>query len=204
MMMKWSWVLLIICLSCVKQPRQFTGKHNATALLNDSSWFGTGTAIRVFSPKDQPNSIKQFNLMIITDIPFDGYKADYELPPATGCVGECIITQRLSLYNIPLKKGKYKVGKLDKRRKINIERTSYTLLINGSGLLKQYQFEGRNRNWVRITRYNKEESTIEGRFSFQLDENLNVYNRLENNMSPIARFRQGLFRVKLIDVKLKE
>lgn len=204
MTMKWSWVLLITCLSCVKQPRQFAGKPNVTASLNDSTWFGTGTAVRVFSPTDKPNSVNQFNLMVITDMHFDGYKADYKLPPATGCMGECMITQRLSIYNIPLKKGKYKIGKVDKRRKIAIDRTNYVLLVNGSGLLKKYQFEGRNRSWIRVTRYNPESNTIEGRFSFQLDEDMQVYGRLKNNMPPVARFHHGLFSVKLIDIKLKE
>ncbi|MFD2935360.1 hypothetical protein [Spirosoma flavum] len=203
--MKRILVLFMTCTACIRPPSLPTSsQYNVIGVLNDSTWFATGKAIRLVKPKEQPNSVKQFNLQMITDINYPGNGSATRSPIITGCLGECIPTQRLHVYNIPLKKGKFKLRKLDKARTVDLERINYWLLINGGGMNKNYHYEGRKPGWIRITRYDPQSNTVEGAFSFDLDENLKVYNRLINSMPLIARFRQGLFRVKIEDIKLKQ
>ena len=113
----WLLTLFIACLACTRQPRLSpTSPHNVTGLLNDSTWFGTGQAIWLFTPTGPPGSVKQFNLQIVTDIDFPGNASVNRSPVVTGCLTDCVPTQRLNIYHIPLRKGKYKLAKLAKRR----------------------------------------------------------------------------------------
>jgi len=205
--MKRILVLLITCTACARQPTlPISSQHNVISTLNDSTWFATGKAIRLIRPSEQPKSVKQFNLRIITDINYPGNASATRSPIITGCSGDCIPTQRLDIYNIPLKKGKYNVDKLDKRRTVDVERIGYYLVTNGSGIYKNYQFEGNTPNWIRITSYNQESGILEGQFTFHLDVNkqIPVGARGIDKTASVAYFKQGLFRVKLDDVKLKE
>lgn len=198
-------ILLLACTACVKPPTlPVASLHNVVGTLNDSAWFATGKALRLVRPSQQPNSVKQFNLIILTDIDYPGNGSASRSPSITGCASDCVPTQRLHVYNIPLKKGKFKLHKLDKKRTDNQERTNYWLLINGGGMNKNYRYEGGKPRRIWITKYDQRLGVIEGFFSFDLDENLSVYNRLNNSIPPVARFHQVLFRVNLEDVKLKE
>ena len=199
--------LLTVCTACAKQPMlPASSVHNVTSFLNDSIWFATGKAIRLVKTGEQSDRAKQFNLQIITDIDYPDTNQPTRLAATTGCTGDCITTQRLHLYNIPMKKGRFNLSWLDKRRTVALERTNYWLLVKtaGSGVRKNYKFEGRRPGWIRITRYDPASNTIEGRFTFSLDEDLTVHNRLVNSIPPVARFREGLFRVTLTNVVLKE
>ncbi|WP_040005211.1 hypothetical protein [Fibrisoma limi] len=173
-------------------------------MLSDSTWFATGKALRLVKRSEAPTSVRQFNLQITTDLGYPGNTSANRSPIVTGCNGDCVPTQRLHLYTIPLRKGKFKLSKLDKRRVVDDERTNYWLLINGGGVVKNYRFGGRRHGWVRITRYDRQSNVIEGRFSFDLDENLNQVGRRLNSLPSVARFRDGLFRIPLEDVTLKD
>ncbi len=203
--MKGILFLLATCTACVRQPTPPTSSlHNVIGVLNDSTWFATGKALRLVKPNTKSSSVKQFNLQIITDIDYPGNGSANRSPIITGCNGDCVPTQRLHIYNIPLRKGKYKLGKLDKHRTVDLERINYWLMINGSGVAKHYKFEGHKPDWLRVTHYDRKSNIIEGRFTFNLNEDTTLYGRLINSISPIARFRQGLFRVELNDIKLKQ
>lgn len=204
--MKWILLIGVSCLTCVRQPAlPSISKHNVTAVLNDSAWFATGKAIRLFQQGDQPSSVQQFNLQIVTDLDFPGNNSASRSPAITGCNGDCVPTQRLHLYNIPLKKGKYKLVRLDKRRTVESDKTNYVLLIDGSGVYKNYQPGHRAPNWIRITNYNRSSNTIDGQFRLNLDANQPTSGtvRTADRTAATARFREGLFQVKLIDVTLK-
>lgn len=200
-------VLLLACTACVRQiTLPVSSQHNVIGLLNDSTWFATGKAVRLVKPSEQPNSVRQFNLQIKTDINYPGNGSTTRSKTITGGIGDFVPTQILYIYNIPLKKGKYKIATLDKRRTVDVERLNYWLVINGSGVYKNYQFEGSTPNWIRITSYNQISGILEGQFALLLDVNkqIGVGARGIDKTAPIARFKHGLFRVKLDDVKLKE
>ncbi|HEV7350995.1 hypothetical protein [Telluribacter sp.] len=197
-------VLLIVLInfSCTKPPLLSTG-HDVTSSINDSPWFGTGKAQRLVPVGSSPEAVRQFNLQFITDIDFPGNSSATRSPKITGCVEDCIPTQRLHIYNIPLRKGKFKISKLDKRRMVEQEMTNFWLLFDGGGMAKNYHYQGSTPAWVRITRYDRQSQTIEGRFAFTLDENKAIKNHSEVT-SPISQFKEGQFRVKLVDVRLKQ
>lgn len=205
---KVSWVLVIMagCVACMRPPRlSDASKYNVTGLLNDTTWFATGKAIRLYPAAINPDAVKQFNLQIITDIDFAGNGSATRSPTVTGCAGDCVPTQRLHLYNIPLKKGRYKLTKLDKKRTVDNERTHYWLLIDGGGVYKEYAYQGARPGWLRITRYDRNASLIEGQFAIGLtsDTAVNLPGQPDRT-AQTATFRQGLFRVQLVDVRLKE
>jgi hypothetical protein len=195
-------VIVLSGLSCSRPPQLSEG-HDVNAFVNDSLWFGTGKGIRLVPVGAVPASVRQFNLQFITDIDFPGNGSASRSPKITGCVEECVPTQRLHIYNIPLRKGKYRLSKLDKRRTVEIEKTTFWLLINGGGQTKNCQYQGRKPAWVRVTRYDKKANMVEGRFSFTLDVNPNVRNDSQDT-SALAQFREGQFRVKLMEVGLKQ
>jgi hypothetical protein len=205
---KWLLLVGVGCLACARQPRLPAGsRHSATGFLNDSAWFATAKASRVIPAGATPNSVKQFNLQLETDIDYAGNGSVTRSPTVTGCLEDCIPTQRLHIYNIPLKKGKHKLSKLDKRRTSDPEKTSFWLLINGSGAFKTYHLSKHGPSWIRITNYDQQSNTLDGQFAVQLDLNTNssVTKELKDwyKTDSVARFRQGLFRVKLTDVMLK-
>ncbi|MBE9462644.1 hypothetical protein ACFP1I_09600 [Dyadobacter subterraneus] len=207
--MKWIFFVGAILFSCAKQPRlPLDSKYNVTSLKNDSTWFATGKALRIIPKGKKAATIKTFNIQIMTDIEYPGHFGSgiSKSPYVTGCLDglDCIPTQRLHIYNIPLKKRKFKISKLDKGRKINSEKTAFWLLANGSGVNKQYEYEGRKPGWIRVTNYDKKLQTIEGTFSISLDNKKMSYNTTLPNVPEVTNFREGLFRVKLIDILLKE
>ncbi|TDE14681.1 hypothetical protein [Dyadobacter psychrotolerans] len=205
--LKYLSLILFLCTSCARQPRlPENSRFSVTALRNDSTWFATGKGLRLIPADRDPGSVKQFNLRMTTDIPFPG-RVIPQVDSAkivTGCVGNCRPSQDLLAYNIPMRKGKYKIAKLDKRRTINNERSSYWLVGYSGGASKAYYHKGRKPGWIRITNFDKSTNVAEGRFAVSLDEDLTLFNRLINEIPPVARFREGLFRVKVEDVKLKK
>ena len=200
-------VLLLLCSACARQPTlPASSRYNVLSVLNDSVWFATGKAIRLVRAGQEPEAVKQFNLQIMTDIDYSDNEFVTRSAAITGCTGDCLPTQRLHIYNIPLRRSKFKIHRLDKRRTVDMERTNYWLLLTGigSGVRKNYKYEGCRPNWLRITRYDHRSNTIEGTFSLSLDEDTTIYNRLINSIPPVALFRRGVFRAKLDNVRLKD
>jgi hypothetical protein len=197
-------ILSVTGWSCAKQRLPAGSRYNVVCSLNDSLWYGKVTANRVYQAGTDPSLVKEFNLQMMTDLGFPGNESGTKSPFVSGCLDpECVPTQRLHIYNIPLRKGKYNLAKLDRQQKTKLDRTHFSYLMNGGGLLKRYTYEGRKPGWLRISGVDKKTGHIEGSFSFHLDEDLTVYNRLKNEIPPVAKFQQGLFRVQIVDVKVR-
>ncbi len=207
--MKWLAILTFFLASCIKHPRlPADSKYNVVAVKNDSTWFASGKALRLVPPGRKPESVKSFNVQIITDIEYPGHgaKGIGKSPYVTGCIEglDCVPTQRLHFYNVPLRKGKYKISKLDKRRKIELERANFWLLAVGSGTVKQFDYQGSKPGWIRVTGFDPKTNLIDGMFSISLDDKKMSYNTSLPGVPEITRFEKGLFRIKLTDIKLKE
>ncbi len=189
-------------MACSKPKTLSTSSpYNVVSLLDDSTWFATGKAIRFYSAPQKPTDIQTFSLQITTDLPYQGDVSKSKASPVTGCTGECIPTQRLHLDGIPLKKGKFKLGKVEKDNQAGLRRTNYWQLIEGSGIHKAFDLVKDAPGWVKVTSYNSQSHTVEGQFELHMKEREN--GKENDKVKPII-FRQGLFRVKLEDRALKK
>lgn len=199
-------ILLLACVACVRQPSlPANSTHNVIARLNDTAWYGTGKVLRIKEPNQQQiDDVRQFNLVIFTDIDYAGMGDGPNPNTNNGCLdSECTKTQSLVIYNIPLKKGRTTIAKLNKRRKLKHEYASLSYISNAGGLYKRYICKGLKPGWIRVTKYDKASGMIEGRFSITFNEDMGVYARLQNGMPETAHFADGLFRIKIKDVLLR-
>ncbi|GAB3280350.1 hypothetical protein GCM10027347_55510 [Larkinella harenae] len=170
--------------------------------MNDTIWYGTGQVLRIKEADQQLADVRQFNLIVNTDIDYPGMGGG----PNTdnGCLDpKCDRTQILMLYNIPLKKGRTSIAKLNKHGKLRKEEAQLSYVSNSGGLTKRYTYQGQKPSWVRVTKVDKASGTVEGCFAILFKEDMSVYNRLQNGMPETARFTEGLFRIKITDVTLK-
>jgi hypothetical protein len=179
--------------------------YNVTGVLNDTVWFGTGKALRFKEVEPETKDVLEFNLIVSTDIDYPGMGGGPNPNTNNGCVDpECTKTQGMMIYNIPLKKGRFAIAKLNKRspRKNEYARLSY--VGNAGGVLNQYLYTGSKPGWIRVTKFDKASGIVEGRFaiSFSQDMNLDLL-PLRSAMPITKRFTDGLFRVKLTDIILK-
>lgn len=196
----------LACAGCARQP--FLPKNstfNVTSRLNDSVWYGTGEVLRIKEQGQKPEDIKQVNLLVYTDIDYPGMADGPNPNTNTGCLNhECTRTQILMLYNIPLKRGRVTIAKLNKRSQLKQEYANLSYVGNSGGLRKRYIYQGLKPSWVRVTKFDKASSTVEGRFAISFSEDTGVYNRLQNGMPERARFNDGLFRIKITDITLRQ
>ncbi|ARK11476.2 hypothetical protein A6C57_14730 [Fibrella sp. ES10-3-2-2] len=194
--MKEALLLLAVasCVACSRPPAIYNNPHGVTAMLNDSAWYGTVQAINAANFIDKPCAEGKVMLMIKTDIPYPGNESFSKSETVNGCVGECVPTQALYINNIPLKKGTYSLSKLAECGSFAIKDVVYAWLVNGSGLKRGFRLQPKKANWVRVTRYDPRENTLEGRFEANLiDFKLNS----TESTGRAAQFRQGRFLVKL-------
>jgi hypothetical protein len=198
-------LFLLVGAGCTRQPMlSASSPFNVTSRLNDSIWYGTGELLRIKEPTQQLDDVRQLNLLVFTDIDYPG-KGDGPNPTTTtGCVtGDCTRTQVLALYNIPQKKGRTTIARLNRHNTQKNELANLSYVGNSGGLQKRYIDKGGKPSWVRLTRIDKATGMVEGRFVITFHEDMSVYNRLENGMPETARFNSGLFRIKIKDVVLK-
>jgi hypothetical protein len=199
-------VVFAVFTSCIKQPSlPMNSAFNVTSVLNDTAWFGTGKALKIKEVKQKIEDVREFNLIVNTDIDYPGMGSGPNPNTNNGCVDpECTKTQGLVIYNIPLKKGHFNIAKLNKRRPRKNEYARLSYIGNAGGLLNQYVYTGLKPGWIRVTKFNKASGIVEGRFaiSFSQDMNLDLLT-LRNSMPVTKRFTDGLFRIKLTDVILK-
>ncbi|CAG5074674.1 hypothetical protein DYBT9623_05361 [Dyadobacter sp. CECT 9623] len=201
-----SIILFVICLGCTKQPSlPANSKFNVISVLNDSVWFGTGKALRIKEPGGEIESGQKFNLIVFTDIDYPGMGGGPKPNTNNGCIDpECTRTQSLVIYNVPLKKGHFKVAKLNKRSQQKNEYASMSYIGNTGGLVNRYVYKGLKPGWIKVTKFDKDLGIVEGRldisFSQDTESDLLV---LRNRMPATARFTDALFRIKITDVLLK-
>lgn len=198
-------VLVLICFSsCVR--RQYLpndSNYNSTAILNDSVWYGTGKINRIINPGNGVDDSKRVDLYIQTDIPYKGLSGGPNRPTNNGCVNsDCIVTQSLSIQNIPLKKGKYRLGKLMKLTE-NSYPCRFEYIGNTGGVTKRYLDTGSKSNWIRINKIDKNTGFVDGQIAFRFKEDLTYSSRIHNDMPLYLEFKNCLFRIKMKDVFLK-
>lgn len=198
--------LVLLIAGCARQPSlPVKSPFNVISMLNDSNWYGTGQILRVKEPTQKLEDVRQFNLLVFTDIDYPGMGDKPNPNTDNGCVDpECTRTQILTIYNIPLKKGRTMITDLDKRGSLRKEQTSFYYVGNSGGTMKRYINRGSKSGWVRVTKVDNVSGTVEGRFTLSLDEDMNVFNRLQNGLPTTARFTEGLFRIKIKDVLIKD
>lgn len=198
-------IFLLACTGCARQPALPTdSRFNVISMLNDSSWYGTGQALRIKEPNQQLNDVRQFTLQVFTDIDYPGMGSGSNPNTSNGCVDpSCTRTQILMLYNIPLKKGRTSITRLNKRSQLTHEFANLSFVGNSGGLTKRYINQGQKPSWVRVTKVDKASGMVEGCFALSFNEDTSVYNRLQNGTPASARFNSGLFRIKITDVNLK-
>jgi len=139
-----SVVLFAVCIGCAKQPSlPSDSKFNVTAVLNDTAWFGTGKVLRLIEQGQKIEKAKKFTLVVFTDIDYPGMGNGPNPNTDNGCVDpECTRTQGLLIYNVPLKKGTYKINKLDKKSELPNERANFANIGNSGGMLNRYIYTG--------------------------------------------------------------
>ena len=196
---------LLIGAGCARQPTlSANSPFNVTSKLNDSTWYGTGELLRIKEPTQQLKQVRQLNLLVYTDIDYPGMGSEPNPNTTTGCVnGDCTRTQILMIYNIPFKKGRTTLVKLNKRSPTKNEQANLSYVGNSGGLAKRYIDQSAKPNWIRVTKIDQVTGVVEGRFALSFKEDMTVYNRLENGMPETVQFRGGLFRIKIKDVILK-
>ncbi|MCE6988649.1 hypothetical protein [Dyadobacter sp. CY323] len=197
---------LVFCAGCAKQPSlPENSVFNVTSILNDSVWYGTGKVLRLKEADQKMEDVRQFNLLVHTDIDYNGMGGGPNPNTSNGCLDpECTRTQGLVIYNIPLKKGRSNIARLNKRSKLKNEYASLSYIGNAGGLLNSYVYRGQKPGWVRVTKFDKATGIVEGRFAITFTEDNTRDLFLHNIMPPAARFTNGLFRIKITDVYLKK
>ncbi|GAB4019955.1 hypothetical protein GCM10028773_24220 [Spirosoma koreense] len=197
-------MLWLASAGCARQSRLSAfSRFTVSSRLNDSVWYGSGQLLRLKAPNQRLDDIRQVNLLVYTDIDYPGMGSGPNTNTNNGCVDpECTRTQILMIYNIPLKKGRTSMARLNQRGQPQ-ESTHLSYVGNAGGLTKRYVYQGLKPGWVKVTKVDRVMGMVEGRFSLSLSEDKGVYNRLQNGMPETARFRDGYFRVKITDVTLK-
>lgn len=196
---------LLIGAGCARQPRlSANSPFNVTSKLNDSTWYGTGELLRIKESTQQSNVGRKLNLLVYTDIDYPGMGSGPNPNTSTGCVnGDCTRTQILIIYNIPFKKGRTTLAKLNKHSPIKNEQANLSYVGNSGGLEKRYINKGPKPSWIRVTKIDQATGVVEGRFAISFKEDMTVYNRMENGIAETAQFTDGLFRIKIKDIILK-
>jgi hypothetical protein len=193
-------------MGCAKQPSlPSDSKFNVTSTLNDSVWFGTGKVLRLRGAEQKIENVKKINLIVYTDIDYPGMGSGPNPNTNNGCIDpECTKTQGLLIYNIPLKKGRFKIAKLDKNSQLKNEHANLSYLGNSGGVLNRYIYDGSIPGCIKITKFDKASGIVEGRFaiSFSQDTQFDLL-PLRNKMPPTTQFKNGLFRIKITDVLLR-
>lgn len=185
-MVHWFSYLLIGYLPFYKSPALHAlstsdSQYSATALLNDSTWFGKAIVFKHI--QDRPCTDKHFGLGISTDIPYSrGYHN--RRASVTGCMNKCVPTQYLSFTGVPLKVGRHNLASLEKCIGVSSTSIAYELLYDGDVTAMAFNCQ---RGWIEVTKYKPTSKEIEGKFEASLI----------SNEGHVARFSRGTFRAKL-------
>lgn len=196
-------ILFMVSFGCSKQPTlPPDSKFNVTSRLNDSLWYGTGKVLRLRNQGQTPENVKTFNLVIFTDIDYPGMGGGPNPNTSNGCLDpECTKTQSLVIYNIPLKKRRYNIGKLNRSARVDNYYAALSYIGNAGGLTKRYTYQNDKPGWVKITKIDKASGTVNGNFNFLFRDDKTQKTKKE--LPETARFSDGRFRIKITDVLLR-
>lgn len=184
-LLKWFVFLLIGCAACSKSSTTATpsidGPYRVTALLNDSTWFGSTYASKTVTVAGQAAcTTNRFNVGFSTDIPYTNYPSKL---PVTGCTGDCIPTQSLGFRNIPLEIGRYEIATLNSCAGQD-GAVTYFWLLGGDGIVNVFTSKTSKGGWIEITGYNSTQNAVEGTFDVELS----------NQQGSGAHFQKGAFK----------
>ncbi|MCF0063821.1 hypothetical protein MUK70_00575 [Dyadobacter chenwenxiniae] len=202
----WMYAIIFVAfVSCTRQPSlPGNSTFNVTAVLNDSVWFGSGKALRIKEAGKNIENVRKFNLIVLTDIDYPGMGGGPNPNTSNGCLDpECTRTQSLVVYNVPLKKGRFNIAKLNQHSTRKNEFASLSYIGNAGGLLNHYVYKGLKPGWIRVTKFDKKLGIVEGRFVISFSQDTESDLPLRNRMSAAARFTDGLFRIKITDISIK-
>ena len=177
-------IFLFIGLACSRPPVRPYSQYNVSGMLNDSIWFATGQAVEQTDPLPKPCDAHRFNLFIRTDLPYPGYLSQgFAQASVTGCTGECRASQWLTIFNIPVKRGKYRIASLDScGMPFNYH---YALLSYAGGLIAPFHLDNPKLGWVWVKHFDPESSVVQGRFKGDFADTTGL----------IVRFKRGSFKV---------
>ena len=184
----WFIGLIFGCIACSKPspPPEplISGPYGVTALLNDSTWYGSAYAYKAADVAGvSACTLDRFGIGFSTDLPFDN------TPPKrtiTGCLGDCTPTQMLGIHNIPLAVGKYNLADLNSCGG-QYGAVEYFWLLGGDGIINTFGSQTSQAGWIQVTGYNASQHAVEGTFEFELS----------SETTKSARFQKGVFKALL-------
>ncbi|MFD2937913.1 hypothetical protein [Spirosoma flavum] len=187
----WFYCLAFGCLACSKPSTTFSpnlpvddGPYKVTALLNDSTWFGSASASRTLAITGQSAcTSNRFDVRFSTDLPFNNTSPKQLV---TGCLGDCIPTQVLVFHNVPLAVGTYNITTLNSCAGQN-GAANYYWLLGGDAIIKTYNTQPGSNGWIQVTGYDADKKVVEGTFDIDLSD----------QSAKTARFKKGVFKAPI-------
>ncbi|MEZ0539139.1 hypothetical protein [Fibrella arboris] len=176
-------VMLALCIACSRPPATVNSPYSVTAMLNDSAWSGRAYAAEATALNTNPCANGRFTVFLDTNRGYPGDKLRLSPQQAALQAGEFVPRQRLTLYNLPARKGTYRVDKLNQCGGIVVSQGNFALLGNGSALMEAYFLQATPTSRVRIVRIDSAARTIIGQFNVTVAA----------PSGRMARFRQGRF-----------
>lgn len=183
--------LLVCFLACSRSdnglaidPDGPDGPKNATALLNDSIWYGRGNTAKVTPVAGEACSTNRFNLYVSNELPYPKGARQFAI---RNCIGACNTTQYLSFEKIPLAVGKYNLTDLNACSRLPITAVNYGLIVGGDAVFASFRAEGPDSGWIQVTKIDDGESIVEGSFDLTLT----------GPSGKTMRFRNGHFSTRI-------
>lgn len=180
-------LIIASCVACSRPPATFNNPYGVTAMLNDSAWFGRAYAAEAVALNDNPCASGRFIVFLDTNVGYPGDQLRLSPQQAAMQAGEFVARQRLEFFNIPARKGTYRVSELNQCGGIVISQGNFALLGNGSALIEPYFLQPTQVGRLRITKIDSTARTVSGKFRVTLTA----------SSGRVARFRQGRFIAKL-------
>ena len=157
------------------------GPYRVTALLNDSTWYGSASASKTVALSGSSDcTANRFDLNFSTDLPYD---ANAPKHPVTGCSGDCTPTQSLSFRHVPLAVGTYEIAALNACAGQG-GAVLYYWILGGDAIVNTFGSGSKPVGWIQITSYNASQQAVEGTFDVEL----------VNQTTQTAHFQQGAFK----------
>ena len=184
-MNKWSLLGIVGCLACSTSSTtpdltaSDNGPYRVTALLNDSTWFGAAYASKSVTITGGINCVaNRVDISFVTDLP---YNSNAPKQGVTGCLNDCVPTQRLVFYRTPLTVGKYKITDLTTCTAPQ-EAVIYSLVLGGDAVINTYTSQPNSTGWMQITAYDESQKVIEGTFEVELSDKTTKTSLFKNGM----------------------
>lgn len=180
-MNNWLLVVVVSCLACSTSSRTpdpaADTPYRVTALLNDSTWFGAAYASKSVALTNGTACVaNRVDVSFVTDLP---YASNAPRQSTTGCLGDCVPTQRLVFYRVPLTVGKHRVAELSTCTAPQ-EAVIYSLILGGDAVTNTYTSPANSTGWLQLTAYDESQNMIEGTFEVEVSDKTTKTTRFKN------------------------